>query len=211
MAFDLTTISPIPPCGCKHISSPSRWRWLLQVVQVDLPPSQHPCMRRTGFASKAQKKILRCTNCRPCTQLSDAPIRARVLAFFAEHQPSQSSAGQARRTGGTGQARGVGIRSRRQFFHGRWLANHHTIDVDGLQPLQKPSWLARASCVSTPPPVWTLLPPGPWWLKWGLAGWSHTLCSLAMNHTHIRPRKNQRRRQRRAVCALQVLGLWRGG
>jgi hypothetical protein len=86
IAFDLTTLSPIPPRGCKHISSPSRWRWLLHVVQVVLPPFQHPCMQRTGFASKAhQNEILRCTNCRPCTQLSDAPIRAQVLAFFTNH------------------------------------------------------------------------------------------------------------------------------
>ena len=105
IAFDLTTLSPIPPRGFKHISSHARWRWLLHVVQVDLPPSQHACMQAMGFASKAQNEILRCTNCRPCTQLSDAPIRARVLAFFVEHQPSQSSAGQAMRTGGTGEAR----------------------------------------------------------------------------------------------------------
>jgi hypothetical protein len=84
-------------------------------------------MQSTGFASKAQNETWRCTNCRSCTQLSDAPICARILVFLVERQPSQStesSAGQAMRTRGTGEAHGVGIRSRRQIFHGRWLANH---------------------------------------------------------------------------------------
>ena len=48
-------------------------------------------MQRAIFASKVQNEIQRCTNCRPYCQLSDAPIRARVRALFAEHCSSTRS------------------------------------------------------------------------------------------------------------------------
>ena len=51
----------------------------------------HRCMQRAIFASKVQNEIQRCTNCRPYCQLSDAPIRARVRALFAEHCSSTRS------------------------------------------------------------------------------------------------------------------------
>jgi hypothetical protein len=46
-------------------------------------------MQRAIFASKVQNELPRCTNCRPQRQLLDAPIRARVLALFAERQTLQ--------------------------------------------------------------------------------------------------------------------------
>jgi hypothetical protein len=41
-------------------------------------------MQRAIFTSNALNEILRHANYRPCSQLSEAPIRARVRAFFAE-------------------------------------------------------------------------------------------------------------------------------
>ena len=49
--------------------------------------SLHLCVQRAIFTSNALNEILRHANYQPCSQLSEAPIRARVRAFFAERWP----------------------------------------------------------------------------------------------------------------------------
>jgi hypothetical protein len=148
----------------------------------------------------------------PAFRSSDAPIRARVLAFFVEHQPSQSSAGQAMRTGGTGQARGVGIRSRRQFFHGRWLANH-SYNRCRWSASTAEAVLARACfmCLDYllpsvhPSPTRTMVAQVE--ARW-MASLALPACYGPYPHS---AREKSEKEAKGAVCALQVLGLWRGG
>ena len=69
----------------EHYSLSAKHRSVIQSSDL------HRCMQRAIFASKVQNEIQRCTNCRPYCQLSDAPIRARVRALFAEHCSSTRS------------------------------------------------------------------------------------------------------------------------
>jgi hypothetical protein len=52
-----------------------------------------PGMQRPGFTRKAHIEVLRHRKCRPCGPLSDAPIRARVGASFAEAAAAALAAG----------------------------------------------------------------------------------------------------------------------
>ncbi len=87
----------------------------------------------------------------------------------------------------------VGIRPRRRIFYDMWLLIIHAIGVDGQHSLPKPSWRAPAPCALISPSART--PPAPPMEAQAEArGMPHTVCPLAINHTHIRPGKKSQRK-----------------
>ncbi len=113
-----------------------------------------------------------------------------------------------------GAARAVGIRPRRRIFYDRWLANH-SYNRCGWSALTAKAVLARAGsmCLVPPPPSPSAHPVPPTNGGPGGGSWDGPTRSARLLWTMptFGPGKNQRGRQRGAVYALEVLGLWRAG